>query len=288
MNNEKRIQFTQQIVDAMKAGKLFWQKPWKGGRGLPYNAVTGKQYRGGNLLNLFILAQVMGWDDMRFMTFQHAKQAGWTVKTGSKAVAYVEFWNIANKEVEGGEESKSKNKTWARWFPVFHASQIEGIPAPVSAEMQWTPVEAAERLLANSPVPIFHDQVNRAFYSMAKDEIHLPPVASFATVEGYYSTAAHELVHASGHSTRCKRLMDGDHASPEYAFEELVAELGSVFLQAETGIEHDAATHAAYLQSWIKALENDHNLIFKASRLAQDACDFLLASLDKVEMPLAA
>jgi hypothetical protein len=62
-----------------------------------------------------------------------------------------------------------------------------------------------------------------------------------------------------------------------YAREELRAELASVFLAAERGIPHDPASHAAYVGSWIKALREDKNEIFRAAHDASGAADYLLA-----------
>jgi antirestriction protein ArdC len=67
--------------------------------------------------------------------------------------------------------------------------------------------------------------------------------------------------------------------------EELVAELGSMMLGAETGIPHDPSQHAAYVQSWIKALKNDKNEIFRAASAASKACDFILGKERSVETP---
>src|SRR5207253_9919097 len=62
-----------------------------------------------------------------------------------------------------------------------------------------------------------------------------------------------------------------------YAKEELRAELASVFLAAERGIPHNPANHAAYVGSWIKALQDDKNEIFRAAKDAHRATDFLIA-----------
>jgi len=61
-----------------------------------------------------------------------------------------------------------------------------------------------------------------------------------------------------------------------YAREELRAELASVFLAAERGIPHNPEHHAAYVGSWIKALKEDKNEIFRAAHDASAATDFLL------------
>jgi len=50
-----------------------------------------------------------------------------------------------------------------------------------------------------------------------------------------------------------------------------------VFLAAERGIPHDPEQHAAYVGSWIKALRQDKNEIFRAAHDASAATDYLLA-----------
>jgi hypothetical protein len=62
-----------------------------------------------------------------------------------------------------------------------------------------------------------------------------------------------------------------------YAREELRAELASLFLAAERGIPHDPGQHASYVNSWIKALRDDKNEIFRAAYDASRASEFLLA-----------
>jgi antirestriction protein ArdC len=63
----------------------------------------------------------------------------------------------------------------------------------------------------------------------------------------------------------------------EYAKEELRAELASVFLMAERGIPHNPDSHAAYVASWLKSLQDDKHEIFRAARDAHRAADLLIA-----------
>ena len=61
-----------------------------------------------------------------------------------------------------------------------------------------------------------------------------------------------------------------------YAFEELVAEISSMFVSAETGIDQTKEhfdNHAAYVSSWLKAIDKDPNAFFDAVNLAHQAAN---------------
>jgi len=102
-------------------------------------------------------------------------------------------------------------------------------------------------------------------------------VPAFRDVESYYGTALHELTHWTGHPSRCARELSGYRfGSESYAFEELVAELGSAFLCAELCITPEVRDdHAAYLGNWLTVLKQDTRAIFAAASRAQRAADFL-------------
>jgi antirestriction protein ArdC len=173
---------------------------------------------------------------------------------------------------------------------VFNAKQIEGVPA--YQPRQRTPfeiVQSAEGILENSGAKIQHDQADRAFYNRSSDSIHLPPKEAFKDAAGYYGTALHELAHWSGHPTRLARATLNESyrfGDPNYAKEELRAELASVFIAAERGVPHDPAQHAAYMGSWIKALREDKNEIFRAAHDASAAPDYLLSLNATARLPM--
>jgi len=61
-----------------------------------------------------------------------------------------------------------------------------------------------------------------------------------------------------------------------YAMEELVAELGAAFLCADLSLSPEPRDeHAAYIDSWLKALKEDKRAIFSAAAHAQRAADYL-------------
>lgn len=69
-----------------------WQKPWIFGQGvLPYNIVSRRNYTGTNILTLFMLTEVMGYQSPVFITFKQAKELSLQVRKGSKLFPVV-FW----------------------------------------------------------------------------------------------------------------------------------------------------------------------------------------------------
>lgn len=118
-----------------------------------------------------------------------------------------------------------------------------------------------------------------AFYHPIRDFIQLPTKAQFHDEGGYYATALHELTHWSGHYSRLRRegiTSPSPFGSPGYAFEELVAEMGAAFLCAHAGIQGELR-HEGYLDSWLSLLKADKRAIFRASGLAREASEYLLA-----------
>ena len=85
-------------------------------------------------------------------------------------------------------------------------------------------------------------------------------------------------MHATGHVSRLARdtLRDYHKERAIRAREELVAEIGASFLMADLGLAYSPRPdHAAYVASWLKALENDPRAIFRAAAAAQAATDWI-------------
>lgn len=173
---------------------------------------------------------------------------------------------------------------------VFNAEQIEGLPPlpslSPSGASGWDRHERAEALLKASGADIRHDQPDRAFYRPATDRIHLPPRDSFPSADAYYSTALHELGHASGHPSRLDRDLAHPFGSVGYAKEELRAEIASLMVGDQLGIGHDPGQHAAYVKSWVQVLKEDPKEILRASRDADKIAGYVM-SLEKERAPSA-
>lgn len=286
-------EFSQKVIEHLEAGTAPWQRPWQGkSNSMPHNPVSGTVYKGSNRVWLSLMALDQGYADPRWLTFNQASQQGYRIKKGAKGTQ-VQFWQwkkrVPEVDEEGNpvldEDGKQKNKVVKLDRPivrgafVFNGTQVEGLEPwspKLEQEFSWNPDEKAESILEASGANIYHDQGDRAFYNIRKDEIHLPPKENFPDQGGYYGTALHELAHWTGHSSRLDRQF-GAFGTQDYAREELRAEIASWMLSSETGIAHDPEQHTAYVKSWIKLLKEDSYEILRACRDAERAMNYTLA-----------
>lgn len=285
-----REEITNKIIELMENGNAVWQKPWDAKMGnrlvqKPINPTTQRPYSGGNSINLFLTGLDRdGGADPRWCTFKQAQKEGWKIKKGAKGTI-IEFAKFEDKEIKEGEKTRiEKEFAGIYYHRVFHASQIEGIPAYVPVKgYEGTSIEYAEDILKKSNAVIYHDQTDRAFYRSSTDTIHLPAKEVFPKRENYYSVALHELSHWTGHSTRLDRPLQNQFGSPEYAKEELRAELASVYLSMETGVPFEPGQHAAYTKSWISALKDDKHEFFRAAKDAEKITEYVISLAKKQE-----
>lgn len=244
----------------------------------PHN-FNGRPYHGVNALMLWCTAIDKGYEDPRWLTFNQIKNLGGHVNKGEKAQV-VEYWQWT-KDVENPEtgEKETVELDHPRVYraAVFNADQCSGLPPLERPVQQWTSHERADRIVAANGVQITHNSDQGAFYSPGGDYICLPPKESFATEDAYYSTLLHEVGHSTGHPTRLNRDFGASFGTESYAKEELRAELASTFLCGELGIATTGSDeqHAAYVKSWVRALKDDYNEIFRAAADAEKICNYL-------------
>ena len=131
-------------------------------------------------------------------------------------------------------------------------------------------------------MPVRHMAGDRAFYNLNRDEIVLPERGQFPSANHYYQTALHELGHSTGHPERMNRKtliqgIEGGFGSPDYAKEELRAEISAMMTGERVGVGHDSSRGAAYVEGWVAALEEDPREIRRAAADAQKISDFVLS-----------
>jgi antirestriction protein ArdC len=280
---------TARIIAALESSTPPWRRPWdpaRTGGGGPVNGVSGHRYRGINTLLLGMAPQALATGDPRWLSFRQSQERGWRVRKGERAsTAYffkrVELWgtrDTGSTEETAPDGEGTRTVPVLRSYPVFHASQVDGVPAyvpPTAAEAPWRTPETASVILVRSGARL-EEGGDRAFYSPAADLIRMPPRAAFAEVGPWAATLLHELGHWTGHPSRLDRDLSGRFSSAAYAMEELRAEIASAFIGAELGLPTDIPQSASYVDSWLEVLRRDQREVFRAAADAQRIADYVL------------
>jgi len=282
---------TDRIVAALEAGRKPWQKPWdptKAGEStLPVNAVTGRRYRGINILVLGLSPKALTSDDPRWCSYKQAQERGWQIRRGETGTTIfffkrLEIDNSASTAMDSSPDSGDGTTRFIpmlRAFTVFHASQIEGVPdleIPKAERPVFERIEDAEIIMRNSGAEV-RIGGDRAYYCPATDHIQLPPDFTFRSPASYAAVELHELGHWCGAPNRLARKLDTRFGTEAYSREELRVELASAMICSTLGLPTDIENHASYVGSWVETLKTDKREIFKASADAQKIADYLLA-----------
>jgi len=266
-----QAEITAKVIALIEEHGANWTKPFSELSGAPINAVTGKKYRGVNALFLGLLGVQYAAGYNQWQTI------GAQVRGGEKAIRITAPIPIKDKET--GETSFMK---WSS-ANVWSADQVDGFEAPrIDAVDETEVIEGVDAFVANTGADIRSAAAGGCFFSPAQNFIQILHREQFTATgtstatECFYSTLLHELVHWTGHKSRLDRLDTKNREG--YAFEELVAEMGSALLCVELGVSAEPrADHATYIASWLKALKDDKAFIFKAAKHAQAAADLLFA-----------
>ncbi|MDD7411025.1 ArdC family protein [Fusobacterium gastrosuis] len=277
---ESRKKLVEKIIKNIEKGDLIFNKNWDSQMMMPQNPVSKANYLGGNRIRLIAETIDKGYKDPRWVTFKQAESNGWNIRKGEKGTL-CEKWIFSKVEKSVDENGKTiekeikLDKPIPNYFYVFNAEQVENIPKlEINNYTKNETNEIIENFISNSECKIKEIAQSKAYYNPRTDEIVLPSREAFKSQEDFLATTFHEMVHSTGHKDRLDRDLTGIYGSDSYAREELVAELGAVFLQSKLGIKLEGEhfdNHSAYLKSWIEILKNDPNELFRAAVQAEKA-----------------
>ncbi len=277
---------TDTIIEAIEngiSGKV--EMPWHQINRIPENAKTGNSYQGINVPLLWVYQIKKNYALPVWATYKQWTELGAQVKKGEKGAPIV-FYKTFEVEAES-EGDDPQTRRFARHSTVFNAEQVEGYDAPAALEAPCPAlienIGAADMLVSQTRADIRHGG-SQAFYIPSMDYIAMPVREMFkdtstsTATENYYSTLFHELTHWTGAKHRLDRLNSDKLGGKDYAFEELIAELGAAMCCASTGVTSSPREdHARYIQNWLAALKSDKRFIFAAASQAQKAVDFLFS-----------
>lgn len=115
--------------------------------------------------------------------------------------------------------------------------------------------------IRSAAIKVFEGSTDGAYYNFVNDKISVPSREAFNSNSSFLASLLHEM----GHSTApaLDRQMTGDMRSKEYAHEEIVAELSSIFSSVDLAVKAETdpeaagyGEHVAYLEFWKGRLDS--------------------------------
>lgn len=238
---------------------------------------------------------------------------GFSIKDkDGKKVTEEEFHNMTDDE-----KKECKRRPFLKIYPEFNIDQTnmsevnkEKYDAVVSQFRKTDVPTITDGMYVNKAIDrmmekqewvckIQYDKEEKgAYYSPAKDIVVLPtkaqfrihpddPEECFKDGQEYYGTALHEMAHSTGHPSRLDRLKPAVFGSPEYAKEELVAELTSAMVGNTLGFDRRISdNNVAYLQNWTSALRKEPKFIVSVMADVNKASRIIIENIDKQRIAL--
>ena len=238
---------------------------------------------------------------------------GFSIKDkDGKKVTEEEFHNMTDDE-----KNECKRRPFLRIYPEFNIDQTnmsevnkEKYDAVVSQFRKTDVPTITDGMYVNKAIDrmmekqewvckIQYDKEEKgAYYNPAKDIVVLPtkaqfrihpndPEECFKDGQEYYGTALHEMAHSTGHPSRLDRLKPAAFGSPEYAKEELVAELTSAMVGNTLGFDRRISdNNVAYLQNWTSALRKEPKFIVSVMADVNKASRIIIENIDKQRIAL--
>jgi len=286
--------FTKEVIDSMKANNGRWEKMF-GDQLDAINSTTNNRYRGVNQLILSFTCNRLKYKDNIWASYKQWQSIGAQVNKGQKGTGIV-FYKPAvyvskktGNPVPAGTilDDKTEKKSWSvlRGSTVFNVAQVDltnsEYKIPVRKNSKQYSIKEIDSFIKSTNVEIKNEDNNSCYYVPSKDYINMTAKEFFIDIKdsdatvNYYSVLFHELTHATGHEKRLNRKNKFDDHKKSYAYEELVAETGSILFGKHFKIEKTVRpNHAHYLNSWIKALEKDFTFLTGAIAQASKAFEY--------------
>jgi len=278
----------EQVVQLMQGQindpKKRWDAPFNNLNSRPTNAKTKLYFKGVNAMLTTFDTYFNKYKYCLYATKKQWASLGNAPKTGAKPIPIV-FYKPFFKDSKIVKDKKVISGAILLYSKSFNFAQTEGdYTPPVFKTGKQYSVDAIDTFIKSTKVDLRHKEQGRCFYNQTSDYINMTSKINFkdtkeadATMH-YYSVLFHELTHSTGHESRTGRIKKNNDkfgVRNEYAFEELVAELGSVLFGQQFNIEKTIrGNHIQYLNSWIKALKTDYTLIGDALAQSQKAVDY--------------
>jgi len=274
-----------EIITSIESGEGDgrWKRTWNVAGLAPTNALTARPYTGMNRFYLMMMGITYIATNKQWKQLEAAVQ--WDREPKPLPVSLLR--PIIKTETNDVTGKKTQNLIGFSGFNGYRETDQVGWTPPVVATLDFTPIEAADRLVAACGVNIIHGG-DKAMYADSDGTVYMPVPERFDTVLEYYRTLIHEIVHWTSNKARCNRRDDNrkKHGENSYAFEELIAEIGATFLSSELGLGQEElfrTNHIKYIKHWLDMMRGDAAVIVSAASKAEAAVKYLLKTLPEQE-----
>jgi antirestriction protein ArdC len=249
-------QISEKIITKIKEGVLPWRKSWK--HGLPMNFISKRPYTGINFLSLLM----NDFASPYYLSFLQCREKNGLINACENGNLVI-YWSIKEYPLK---DEEPKTVPIIKYSYVFNLAQTNLFRENDSSH---DIMECEELISKLSVKPTIKNNISRSYYSPAEDYISLPMINDFDSPDEYYSTLFHELIHWTAHPSRLDR-------KEEYAFEELIAEMGSAYICGLCGLTVKTFDNqVSYIHGWLNKLDSNPSYIIQASQKAQKAVEFL-------------
>ena len=249
-----------------------WRKTWKSFTGLNQNLVTKNIYSGTNQIFCYLASEKFGFTSPHWLTYRQATGEFGIDMKGIKSPVRIRYFEMAENKETGDTYPSTK------WYPLWNLDQFDYQFDVPTTQQRVSNIENPQEFAQIIGVPVIFGPHKTPCFIPSKKIIEMPPAEQFEDDSKYQSGLLHEVGHATG--PILGRDMSGKFGSESYAKEELCAELFSIFMCAQLGIEYDLTNHASYLRHWQKAIKSNSNYLFNAASDASKACNYVMTQFE--------
>lgn len=295
------------VIEGLTKEGFAWFKPWKsGGEHRPFNRAKKNFYKGFNVFMLNAVMRHYKYSTNQWLSYKQAKDLGGQVREKEKGTE-VFLWNIGyfdkktqkfvpkkliktinTLETMADGKLRYKKTFSLRFYVVYNVDQCDGIEPIDTGDAETNDnqrINSADDVALNYlereeiPLEFFDDS---AYYAPSRDKINMPKLETFVDSDSYYKVLFHEMVHSTGHEKRLKRegVCGGkvNFGSDSYAKEELVAEIGCMYLVGLLGLDpkDNMDNSQAYIKGWCKNLKEKPEQCTFAMSQASKAVNYIL------------
>jgi antirestriction protein ArdC len=271
-----RTSLAKRVLDAIAAGAPPWRSVHN--RGVPTNPQTGRKFTGINPLILDAVADKNKFRSKYWATYHQWHLQGMQVprrKPDSELGINIVKWQPFTKTVDKGDIISLERFSLLQTYAVFNADQCFGKDCGkfliLNENKQEPDYSHVESIIEATRADIrHHPRVKRPRYDRPPDDrIMLPPRSRFIDDAQYYATKVHEILHWA-------EWRIGWTGSADMG--ELIAEIGTGYLESELGLPHDQdmTNHNKWVGIWVANIESNPKYLFDAAAQAARAVDYVL------------